>query len=126
MPTAVTIATPINELDSCEIACSQLTKEDGTILTPAALQTLTLTLTDVATNTVINTLDHADILNAGRGTLDSNGRLLISLEKLDSPIVTSATQIETHRALIEGTWNLGKGRTSQEVFFYVKNLIRVP
>ena len=126
MPRVITINEPVNELDSCELDCAQLTKEDGTVLTPAALETLTLTLYDIESDDIVNGLEDADILNVGRGTLDTNGHLVVALESADNPILTATNDLERRKALIVGTWNTGKGRTSQEVIYSVRNIHRVP
>ena len=125
MPIAITFGTPINELNSWSLT-ADLTKDDGMALGPTALETLTLTLYDVTTNAIINAVDHVDILNVGRGALDAAGHLIVSFESADNPIVTPANPKEKHKALIIGTWNEGKGYTSQEIIFTVANITRVP
>jgi hypothetical protein len=46
-------------------------------------KTLTLTIVDIATNTIVNGVDDIDILNTGRGTLDIGGDLTIIPETSD-------------------------------------------
>lgn len=121
---AFAFSVPVNELNSWSFTCD-LTKDDGTVLGPTALDTLTLTLYDVATGTIINAVDHANIKNTGRGALDALGHLVVSLVSADNPIVGSGTK-EKHKALIIGTWNSGAGYTSQEVLFTVVNVNKVP
>lgn len=125
MPIAITFGTPINELNSWSFT-ADLTKDDGTALGPAALTTLTLTLYDVATNVIINAVDHVDIKNTGRGALDTLGHLVVSLTSADNPIVTAGSTKEKHKALIIGTWGSGAGYTSQEILFSILNLNKVP
>jgi hypothetical protein len=125
MPIAITFGTPINELNSWSFT-ADLTKDDGSALGPTALETLTLTLYDVVTNAIINAVDHVDIKNTGRGVLDAAGHLIVSLESADNPILTAANPKEKHKALLIGTWNGGKGYTSQEILFTVVNLNKVP
>jgi hypothetical protein len=125
MPIAITFGVPINELNSWSFT-ADLTKDDGTALGPTALETLTLTLYDVATNAIINAVDHVDIKNTGRGSLDAAGHLIVSLESADNPIVTTALPKEKHKALIIGTWADGTGYTSQEILFTVANINKVP
>jgi hypothetical protein len=124
MPAAVTFGTPINELNSWSFT-ADLSKDDGTALGPSALTTLTLTLYDVTTNAIINAVDHVDIKNTGRATLDALGHLVVSLTSADNPIVGTGAK-EKHKALIIGTWNAGAGYLSQEIIFTVVNVNKVP
>ena len=124
MPIAITFGTPINELNSWAFT-ADLTKDDGTPLGPAALDTLTLTLYDVATDLIINGVDHVDIKNTGRGALDAAGHLVVSFTSADNAIVSTENLKEKHKALIIGTWNGGDGYTSQEITFTVLNLHKV-
>lgn len=48
-----------------------------------AFQTLTLTIVDIATDTIINNVEDVNILNVDRGTLDSMGNLTIIPEPSD-------------------------------------------
>jgi hypothetical protein len=121
---AFSFSAPVNELNSWSFTCD-LTKDDGTALGPSAVESLTMTLYDVSTNTIINGVDHEDILNVGRGALNAAGHLVVTLESADNPIVGSGTK-EKHRVLIIATWNSGKGYTSQEIIFTVVNVNRVP
>lgn len=116
----------INEHDSCEVVCPQLTKEDGSVLGSASMQALTLTYYDLETGTILNGLDGVDILNTSRGTLTVGGVLTIALEPLDNPIITTTNAKEKHKGLIEMSWNNGKGGKSQEFIITVINVNLVP
>jgi hypothetical protein len=107
MPKAVTFATPVNEFNSWSFT-ADLSKDDGSPLGPTALETLTLTLYDIATDGVLNTVDHVNIKNTGRGMLDAQGHLVVTLISQDNPIVGPGPQ-EQHKALVIGTWNGGAG-----------------
>jgi hypothetical protein len=115
----------INELDSWRFRAT-LTKDDGSPLGSAALTALTLTVYDLETNGIINGLNQANILNAGRGTIDAAGNLTVALESADNPVVTSDNLRERHRARVIGSWNSGKGHTSKEFEFTIVNLSIVP
>ena len=130
MPIALTFPNAVNELNSWSFTAT-LTKDDGTALGPTALETLTLTLYDWKTRDdpptfgIINELDHEDILNASRGTLDAAGHLVVSLESDDNPLIGTGPT-EVHKALIIGTWNSGNGYTSLEITFTVTNITKAP
>lgn len=94
----------------------------------SSLTTLTLTLYDVTSNTIINGLNATNILNADRGTVDSAGNLLIHFRPGDSIIVNPGLAVgatEAHIALIECTYNGGQDRLGREIYHKITNLNRV-
>lgn len=104
-----------------------LTDFDGAAIALAAIATFTLTLYNDATNAVINGLNAADILNAGKGTVDAAGGFVIRLDAADTPIVDGTLAekaLEVHIARLTWTWNDGVGtRTGiQEVRHRVQKL----
>lgn len=104
-----------------------VTKPDGAALTPAEPGlTLRLTLYVLdAGHTIINGLELANILNAGRGTLSSAGELVIGLMDADNPLVDATLALEPHVMLIQAEWANG-GAARHEVLFTVANLSQVP
>jgi hypothetical protein len=105
---------------------ADLKKEDGTAVAPADLSTLTLTVyaQDTAL-TIINGLNAANILNAGRGTLDAAGKLTIVLAGDDLALVDPAAAYEDHVMLIQGTYASGTRFARHEVYHRVINLAKV-
>lgn len=95
----------------------------GAAIAAAQLATLTLTLYNVDTLAIINSIDDMNILNANRGTVDANGNLAIVLIPADNPIVNTVLIEEVHRMLIEYTYGSNAGR--HEVEFKVRNLDKV-
>jgi hypothetical protein len=75
-----------------------ITREDG--VTGFKPDTITLTLYDKATGTVINGRDAADVSAA----VDVSGNLSLELTPADNAIVSSSKGWEVHRALIEWAW----------------------
>lgn len=73
------------------------------------LATLVLSIRDTETGTIINGVDHVDILNADRGKVDGNGLLEISVETGDTALATGVTKA-TRSLIIEWTWGTGIGR----------------
>jgi hypothetical protein len=124
MPKPIAFSTPVPELDSWSFTCD-LAKDDGTPLGPAALATLTLTLYDVKSDGIINGVSAVDIKNTGRGALDAQGHLVVSLGSLDNPVLDAAHATEVHVALVVGTW-AGGGHTTQEVTFTISNTHKLP
>src|SRR5689334_10602277 len=88
-----------------------LVDETAAAVPSASVSTLTLTLynRDSATKEIINSVDHVNILNTGRGTLHAtSGLLTITLDPNDNAIIDSMSDLEWHRALIEGTYSGAK------------------
>ena len=119
------ITTPVGERTTSYIT-AVIRDQNGDPISGGSLNSLTLTLYNVDTaNTIINTVDDVNILNVGRGVVDTNGNVTIELLLLDNQLVDVTKSFETHRALIEWTWgNTRQGR--HEVEFLVQNMIRVP
>ena len=125
-PVRTTMAALIPEQSSARYSAT-ITKPDGAALTPAE-SGLTLRLTLYALNeghTIINGLEDANILNAGRGTLSSLGELVIGLMDADNQIVDPTLAQERHIMLIQAGWANG-GAANHEVLFTVANLSEVP
>lgn len=102
--------------------------DDAEVAIPAAsLNTLTLTLYVLdADKTIINSVTAVNILNTGRGAVDSNGNLTITLTAADNQIVTATRNTETHVALIEWTYDGGTKYGRHEFEFRVQNMSKVP
>lgn len=105
-----------------------ITDTDG--VTPLAsansvLLTLTLTLYEARSGTVINSCTARDILNANGGTVSSAGALSIRLDAADMACLRT-TESELHVALIEWTWGSPLKTGRHEIAFVVKNLAFVP
>lgn len=80
---------------------------DGEPLGSADLDTLTLSLYDEPTRTIINERDDVDVLNANGGTLDADGNFELSLSADDTAVVDDAALLEWHIALLTWTWTEG-------------------
>lgn len=105
---------------------AQIVDALGAGIPAANLATLTLTLyVQDTTLTVINGVSATNILNAGRGTVDSSGNLVISLLPADSPINDTTLAEELHVALVEWTYNGGASAGKHELAFRVRNLGKV-
>lgn len=107
---------------------STLVDETGTVVPLAGVSALTLTLynRDSTTKEIINGVSAVNILNSGRGTLHATtGLLTVTLEPNDNAIIDSASDLEWHRALIEGTYAGGAKAFKQEIDWPVRNLNKV-
>ena len=107
---------------------SILKDEKGVALPSTALTTLTLTLYDLmnATLAIVNSVDKINILNTGRGLVDANGKLDLTLLPADTGILVASRLYERRRILLEYTYASGVKRQRREVNIIVKNLDKVP
>lgn len=104
---------------------ADLQDPNGVAIPAVDLTTLTLTLYDKVTGTVLNGRTAQDVLNANNVTVDSAGRLIWTLQPADTAIVTPAKELETHVALFEFTWQAGAKRHWHAVTFEVENQVRI-
>lgn len=116
-------SSPASAGDDYQTGPWQLVDENANDIDPTTVTAMTLTLYDVATQAIVNGVDHANILNAGRGLLNSEGVLYMSLLPADNVILDPALNNEQHVALVEWTYAGGQKKASHEVVFFVR---RVP
>jgi hypothetical protein len=111
----------------CEKTTAQLvqtlTDETGATIT-AGLSTLTLTLYERRTRTILNSRTASNVLNANGGTLTA-GVLTLVLSALDNALVSQDSTREDHVALLEYTWASGAKSGKKEITFTVANQVKV-
>ena len=94
----------------------------------ASIDSITLTLYDVATGTKINGRDAQDVLNTNEVTIDAtSGELIWTALPADMPIVDATTEpgeYEEHIALFEVVYSTDKG-LNHEVPISVRQLENV-
>ena len=95
--------------------------EAGDPLADTDLNALTLTIYEEAGGTIINGVNDTNILNVGRGVVDAQGNLTITLEPADNQVVNSAREDEVHAMLIKWTYNT-TSKGAHLVRFPVRNL----
>lgn len=115
----------INE-GSTAIYTATLKDEAGTVIPSNAISALTLTLSNVADGTIINSRNAQDVLNDNNVTIhESSGLLTYTLQPLDTAIQDADEPYETHRATFQCTYNSGAGQSNWDVDFMIRNLSRV-
>lgn len=97
-----------------------------TVIAASNLLTLTLTLYDAASGSVINSRSAQDVLGVNGGTVEASA-VRIRLQPLDNPIVSATLAVggvEWHVARLTYTWNDGvTTRTGiEEVRFGVRRV----
>lgn len=99
--------------------------EAGNGVPGANLTTLTLTLYDSSTESIINSRNDSDINGVNGGSVDASGNLVMKLSPADNALIGTGDS-EKHIALIEWTYNSGADTGRAEVIFTVANLKRAP
>lgn len=103
-----------------------LNDEDGNPLALASINTLTLTLYDEITGTVINGRTGSNILNTGGGTLAAtSGAFTLTLSPNDMAINDTDRDDEIHVALVEWTYNASADAGGKEIRHRILNLLKV-
>lgn len=104
MPIVIAPNSPYAE-NSTPIYRGLLVDVYGVGIPAAAVSVLTLTIADTLTGTIINSCNQANILNTGRGTLDSSGNLQILFEAADMSLSESPGVAQLQRsAIIDWTY----------------------
>ena len=103
--------------------------EDNEPIPDTDLTTLTVTIHDVATGTIINDREQQDALNDNGVTVNTDGELVFDMEADDMAIVSTTIAegaIEEHCLLFEWTYNSGDKAGKHRVVLLVKSLDHVP
>lgn len=109
----------------------QFTLKDlaGVVIPAADLVTLTLTLYDVASGSIINSRDGQDVLNANNVTVSAGGVVVYTMLPADNAIVgtPAANAAETHGVQFRWTWGAAPPYKAGELLVevYVVNRAKV-
>ena len=125
-----TLTSKQRKLDEGTLAkyTATITDEAETAIALSAMTTLTLTLYDAETGTVINSRNDQDVLNTNNVTVSSAGLLTWLIQPADNAIVGTrrrAGQYEKHVALFEYTWSSGSKASKHEVTLEIRQLDKV-
>ncbi len=99
--------------------------ENGDGLAAASLDTLTLTLYSLEDDTIINSRDAQDVLNANGVTLDVNGNLIWTVTPADTIIVDTRLKAERHRAVFEWTYDSAAKNGKHVIDMRIINLVKI-
>jgi len=97
----------------------QLLDETGAPVPASALTALALSIVDTATKAVVNGCGAANILNSGRGTVDSNGNLAITLAPADTALLATTDAQEMRSLIIDWTYAAGAKLGRHQVDFLI-------
>jgi hypothetical protein len=115
--------TPTVSLDLVEANAAQ-----NTPILLTYISSLTHTLYDKATGSIINGRDDQDCLNDNNVTVDDTGRMVIVYQPEDTTLQVAGNDKEEHVSLFECTYDTGTGGTKklkQEFHFKVRDLAKV-
>jgi hypothetical protein len=100
----------------------QFVDETNTPITAAQLASLTLSIIDPATGAVVNGVSGANILNSGRGVVDTNGNLTLTLLSGDTVLLNPTDVQETRSIVLDWTYSGGQKSGAHRVDFQVQAL----
>lgn len=123
-PRQIITTPPLIEKTTAQVEL-QLTDQDDAALTSAALTTVTLTLYERISGTILNSRSAQDIKDVNGGSISAGGLLTLILSHLDNALVSQARSQEEHVALIEWTWSSGTRYGKKEITFTVLNQVKV-
>jgi hypothetical protein len=112
---------PVASGQTAQYTC-QLLDETGAPVPASALTALTLTIVDTATKAVVNGCSAANILNTGRGTVDSSGNLAVTLMPADTALLVSADTQELRSLIVDWTYAAGAKLGRHQVDFLIIGL----
>lgn len=117
----------VHENSTVKIAAT-ICDENGAAIAASSLTTLTLTLYDKTSGTVINSRDGQNVLNTNNVTVSSAGTLVWTMQPADNVIIGTVAdgQTETHVALWEWTWASGAKGSNHEQEIKVEQIDKVP
>lgn len=101
----------------------QLVDQDDAALDSTVLETLTLTLYDTKTLTIINSRHTQNVLNANQVAIDCEGLLVWHWVALDMPMISTTKDEEIHTALFTFVWGSGAYKAYHEVSFRVHRMV---
>lgn len=105
-----------------------LSDETGAVIPLSDMTTITLTLYDDYTGTIINSRNAQNVKNTNNVTYTEAGLLTWTLQPNDNIIVSSdvrTNSYEKHIALFEFTWDSGAKAGKHELEFQVRQLNKV-
>lgn len=103
------------------IAGDPVHDENGDAIPGGSITACTLKLYDSVSGTLLR--EEATLIGNG-GTWDSSGNFALLLDPPDNVILDDTKAFETHVALIEFEYPIGKGKI--EAVINVRNLVKVP
>lgn len=102
------------------------TDADGDFIPVSSLSTVTLTLYDEGTKTILNSRNAQNVLNNNGVSINSDGVMVWIMVPDDNAILNASAVSERHVALFEWTWGTPARYGKMEIGLQVINLNKVP
>lgn len=90
---------------------------NGNAIGSALMTTMTLSIYDTKTDSIVNSVQDVNILNTGRGQLDSVGNLQVTLTTADTAMLVSTDTFEIRSLVVKWTHNGGAFNNVQQINF---------
>jgi hypothetical protein len=117
--------TPIDERTT-PVYTATIKDADGVPIPLNQITSLTMTLFDNATGSIINARDDQDILNTnGVVVEETSGKLIWNMSEQDTAIGNDASFYESRIGQFVWTYGSGK-RGTHEILFTIRNLEKIP
>lgn len=97
----------------------QLQDDLGNPISAASLTTLTLSIVDTVTKAVVNGVSAVNILNTGRGAVDSAGNLTVTLGPADTALLVASDPQEYRSLILDWTFAVGAKTGRHQVDFLI-------
>lgn len=104
----------------------QLVDEDGAGISSADLNTFTLTLYNLADESIINSRSAQDVLNNNGVTVGATGLITWTITQADNTLVDVTKEYETHVALWEWEWSGNTKGSNLETELVVESISLAP
>ncbi len=101
---------------------AKIVDQNGNGIPDGSLETLVLSIYDVVTKAIVNGIEDVDILNAGRGVVDTSGNLTLTLEPGDTAILASSPIVgftQERSLVLDWTYNGGNATGRHQVNFFI-------
>ena len=125
MPTTLPAEVEVLERTTTRLTGTLVGEDKVTPLPGSTLTTFVLTVyvLDLVQTVIV---DHRNVLNAGGGTVDELGAMVVLLSPDDMRILTAGLPNERHLVLLEWTWGIAPVKTGRAEFvLVVRNLGKV-
>lgn len=120
-PFRTIVTREVGEATTAQIEGTITDAADGAL---AAVNSLTLTLYEKKTGTILNSRNGGSILNENGGTFAA-GVVTLTLSPADNALLSQAVAHETHVALIRWTYNGGGDAGWAQVEFVIHNQVKI-
>ena len=100
-----------------------LKDETGAVIDGTALDSLTLTVYEAASGTILNGRDAQNVKNTNGVTITAGGALTWVLDPADNAVLGTGPS-ERHVALFIATWASGAKKCPHELTWHVRNLAK--